>query len=204
MPTHFDWSSLTDAGLSLSCRLVPSAVQCRLPTALLPRPSPTAVSLSSFFQLLDWRSLPTSDHVEISSPKPLSGFALKQTKGSSAWRTTYIVSQGDRVTVSFLGSLDSSQYSGRSQQCCSFDGLGLSSDFHFFQSSSKTLETVPSVPITTGNTVVHMFHCFFHSLSRSNSLFIFSFIITVVVTVLFFNFYNYVISWIIIIIISRW
>ena len=35
--------------------------------------------------------LPTSGHVDISSPNPLSGFVPKQTKGSSAWRTTYIV-----------------------------------------------------------------------------------------------------------------
>ena len=54
------------------------------------RPSPTA-SLSSFVQLSDWRSLPTSGHVEISGPNSLSGFAPKQTKGSSDWRTTYIV-----------------------------------------------------------------------------------------------------------------
>ena len=35
--------------------------------------------------------LPTSGHVEISSPNPLFSFAPKQTKGSSAWRTTYVV-----------------------------------------------------------------------------------------------------------------
>ena len=35
--------------------------------------------------------LPTSGHVELSSPNPLSGFAPKQTKRSSAWQTTYIV-----------------------------------------------------------------------------------------------------------------
>ena len=37
------------------------------------------------------RSLPTSGRVEISSPNPLSGFEPKQTKESSAWRTTYKV-----------------------------------------------------------------------------------------------------------------
>ena len=37
--------------------------------------------------------LPTSGRVEISSPNTLSGFAPKQTKGSSTWRTTDIVLQ---------------------------------------------------------------------------------------------------------------
>ena len=39
---------------SISCRLVSSVVRCRLPTALLPRPSLTP--LGSFFQLFDSRS----------------------------------------------------------------------------------------------------------------------------------------------------
>ena len=79
MPTHLD-SLLLD---SISCRLVSSAVRCRLPTAPLRRPSPTP-SLSSFFQLPDWRSLayfrPRRDLVL----RPLFGFTPKQTKGSSA------------------------------------------------------------------------------------------------------------------------
>ena len=85
----------------ISCRLVSSAVRCRLPTA--PSPSPVAKCFSelllptpsSGFLLStpDGRSLPTSSRVEISGPNPLSGFAPKQTKGSFAWRTTYIVSQ---------------------------------------------------------------------------------------------------------------
>ena len=85
MPTYPDrYSSLlwtlSHANSSLCCPVstVLSIVRRQLPS-------------SSFVQLSDWRSLPTSGHVEISSPNPLSGFAPKQTKGSSAWRTTYIV-----------------------------------------------------------------------------------------------------------------
>ena len=74
---------------SLSCRLVTSAVRCRQDTHVTLRQLP---SLSSFVQLPQWRSLPTSGRVEISSPNPSSGFAPKQTKESSAWWTTYIVS----------------------------------------------------------------------------------------------------------------
>ena len=51
--------------------------------------------LSPFVSLSDWRSLPTSGHAEISSPKPFSGFAPKQTKELSAWWTTYIVLQAE-------------------------------------------------------------------------------------------------------------
>ena len=60
-------------------------------SATLRRPSPTAFS-EFLCPAPHWRSLPTSGRVEISSPNPLSGFAPKQTKGSSAWRTTYMVS----------------------------------------------------------------------------------------------------------------
>ena len=55
MPTRLDWSSLTAAGLYLMPTGL-SAVRCRLPTALLHLPSPTAFS-ASLFQLLDSHSL---------------------------------------------------------------------------------------------------------------------------------------------------
>ena len=106
-PTHLDWSSLTAAGLSLSCRQVSSAVQCRLPTAILGFPSSTAFSLArrqlpslgSFFQLpLAFPCLlPVASRSRVQNP--LSGFAPKQTKGSSARRTTYIVSHVVRLVI---------------------------------------------------------------------------------------------------------
>ena len=65
----------------LSCRLVTSAVRCRLATRVTLRQPP---SLSSFVQL-SLVPLPTSGRVEIAG----SGLCL----GSSAWRTTYIVLQ---------------------------------------------------------------------------------------------------------------
>ena len=74
------WTSSHPTGLTV--------VRCRLPC---PSSVANCLLLNHFFQLSDWRSLPTSGHVEISSPNHLSGFAPKQTKGSSAWRTTYIV-----------------------------------------------------------------------------------------------------------------
>ena len=62
---------------------------CSVSTGHLRHPSPTLmwVPLSNSSRV----PLPTSGHVEISKPNPLSGFAPKQTKGSSAWRTIYIV-----------------------------------------------------------------------------------------------------------------
>ena len=84
MLTHLDWSSLTAAGLylmptGLFCCPV-STANCQLPLCVSRR------------ELLTRVPLPTSGRIEISSLNPLSGFAPKQTKGSSAWRTTYIVS----------------------------------------------------------------------------------------------------------------
>ena len=81
---------LTAPGLYLN-RLVSSAVRCRLPFCVTLR---QLLSLGSFFQLPYLAfpfPLPVSS--KISSINPLSDFAPKQTKGSSAWRTTYIVSQ---------------------------------------------------------------------------------------------------------------
>ena len=54
-----------------------SDVRCRLPTATLRLPSPTA--FSEFLCPTPYlRSLPTSGRIEISSPNPLSGFGPKQ------------------------------------------------------------------------------------------------------------------------------
>ena len=87
MQTHLDRSSFTGTGLThVDCSLLLSVVDCPLAS-----PFANCLLLSPFVSLSDWHSLPTSGHVEISSPNPLSGFAPKQTKGSSAWRTTYIV-----------------------------------------------------------------------------------------------------------------
>ena len=52
---------------------------------------------------------------------------------------------------------DSSQYSGRSQQCCSLDGLHSSSNLQVLQ---FPLVTVPKAPITIGLIVTLMFHSF--------------------------------------------
>ena len=81
------------------------------PSATFHRPS---LPLGSFVQLSDGRSLSTYGRVEISSPNPLSAFAPKQTKGSSAWRTIYIVSQEKNNTTSrksykFISSFHSYQ-----------------------------------------------------------------------------------------------
>ena len=82
IPTHLDWSSLTAAGLYFMPTGL-SAVRCRLPTALLRLPSPTA---SSRFLLPapDWRSLANFRSRRDLELRPLFGFAPKQTKGSSA------------------------------------------------------------------------------------------------------------------------
>ena len=88
MPIHLDLSFLTAARPYL-IRLVSllSGVDF-----ICHSPSPTA--FPEFLCPTPYsRSLPTSGCVEISSPNPLSGFMPKQTKESSAWMTTYIVSQ---------------------------------------------------------------------------------------------------------------
>ena len=123
MPTHLSPSSslltVVDSGLrthlspdSISRRLVSSAVRCQLALCVSVRQLP---SLGSFFQLLNGVPFPTafSDvplptalaslgsafflplpvSSEISILSPLFGFAPRQTKGSSAQRTTHIVSQ---------------------------------------------------------------------------------------------------------------
>ena len=55
-----------------------SLLRCRLPSRVTLRQPP---SLSSFVQLSDRRSLPTSGHAEISSQKPFVWFRTKTDKG---------------------------------------------------------------------------------------------------------------------------
>ena len=88
MPNYPDQSSsllgtLSHAKSSLCCPVSTGlSVVCR-----------QLLLLSPFVSLSDWHSLHPFCHVEISGPNPLPVFAPKQTKGSSAWRTTYIVLQ---------------------------------------------------------------------------------------------------------------
>ena len=70
MPTYPDRSSSLDP---ISCRLV--FLLSRVGSSVR-RPSPTPSS-SSFVQLSDWRSRPTSGHAEILSPKPFVWFRAK-------------------------------------------------------------------------------------------------------------------------------
>ena len=99
MPTHLDRSSLTALVLSL---MPIGHFCCPVSTGHSCHPSPTAFC-RFLFPIPDSRSLPTSGRVEISSPNPLSGFAPKQTKGSSAWRITYIVLQRDLKIKNVIG-----------------------------------------------------------------------------------------------------
>ena len=114
--THLDWSSLTAAG---PCLMPPGlfAVWSRLATHVTLR---QLLSVGPFVQLLLAFPCLLPGCVEMSSPNPLSGFAPKQTKGSSAWRTTYIVLQSDteRNIVPWLQNL---LLSGRAVQHFSYD-----------------------------------------------------------------------------------
>ena len=100
MPTHLDRSSFTGTGL------LTSAVRCWLATRVTLRQLP---SQSSFVQLLS-RSLTHFRSRRDHELRPLFGFAPKQTKGSSAWRTTYIVYTGkighDDPSPLALGGVD--------------------------------------------------------------------------------------------------
>ena len=55
----------------------------------------------------------------------------------------------------------SSQYSGRSQYCCSLDGLHSSTNFKCSSPFNNPLVTVPKAPITIGIIVTCIFHIFF-------------------------------------------
>ena len=83
-PTYPDRFSSPHANSSLCCPVSSalSVVRRQLPSS------------SPFFSLSDWRSLsplPVTPRSRVQNP--LSGFAPKQTKESSAWRTSYIVLQ---------------------------------------------------------------------------------------------------------------
>ena len=75
-----------------------SAVRCRLATRVTLRQLP---SPSSFVQFLS-RSLIHFRSRRDRGLRPLFGFAPKQTKGSSAWRTTYIVLQTQDLGFSYV------------------------------------------------------------------------------------------------------
>ena len=92
MPTHLDRSFLTALD-PISCQMVSvlSGVDWPLASPFANRPLQVP-----FVSLSDWNPLPTFGYFVISSPNPLSDFAPKQTKGSSAWRTTDIVLQQDK------------------------------------------------------------------------------------------------------------
>ena len=88
MPTHLDRSSLTATGLThtnwpLLLSLVDWSLASPFANCLL------WVPLSNYY----WRSLTHFRSRRDRGLRPLFGFAPKHTKGSSAWRTTYIVLQ---------------------------------------------------------------------------------------------------------------
>ena len=88
-------TKIEECWLILTAGLMPTGLFCcPVLTANCPSASPVANSFSGFLcpTPLTRVPLPTSSYVEISSPNSLFDFAPKQTKGSSAWRTTYIVS----------------------------------------------------------------------------------------------------------------
>ena len=66
-----------------------SGVRCRLPPSVVPRQLPSSQSPCPTNTLLTSPS--TSGHARSQVQNPLSGFAPKQTKESSAWRATYLV-----------------------------------------------------------------------------------------------------------------
>ena len=95
MPTHLDRFSFTGPGLTYA----DWSLCCPVSTGHSRHPSPTA-----FFELLLSHSLTgvpflTSPHPRSRVQNPLSGFAPKQTKESSAWWTTYIVLHPDDHSV---------------------------------------------------------------------------------------------------------
>ena len=81
--THCRWT------LSHAASPLCFGVRCRLPLSVVPR------QLSAPFsnQLSSRLPLPLPDTARSQVQNPLSGFAPKQTKESSAWRATYIVLQ---------------------------------------------------------------------------------------------------------------
>ena len=89
------WISSENSTTLLECQALDlissnSSLCCPVLTGHSRHPSPTPSS-SPFVQLSSRIPLPTSGHPRSRVQNPLSGFAPKQTKESSAWRTTYIV-----------------------------------------------------------------------------------------------------------------
>ena len=68
-----------------------SSDRCRLPLSVVPRQLPTLSPFLSHSLTGVPSPLPVTSRSQVQNP--LSGFAPKQTKESSAWRTTYIVLQ---------------------------------------------------------------------------------------------------------------
>ena len=66
-----------------------TGIHCRLPLSVSRRQLPS----SSFVRLSSRVPLPLPDTARSQVQNPLSGFAPKQTKESSAWQATYIVLQ---------------------------------------------------------------------------------------------------------------
>ena len=93
------WTSSHPTGLS--------AVRCRLSSRVT---LPQLPSSSPFVQLSSRVPLPTSSHPRSRVQNPLSGFAPKQTKESSAWRTTYIVLQMTDGTAHYAEKVGDTQH----------------------------------------------------------------------------------------------
>ena len=72
------------------------------------------------------------------------------------------------------GLQDSSQDSGRSQQCCHLDSLYRPPTSKSSRPFNNPWVIVPKEPITIGTIVTFMFHSFFNSLARSRYLSFFS------------------------------
>ena len=73
-----------------------------------------------------------------------------------------------------LGLQDSSQDSGRSQQCCRVDGLYPSANLQVLQAFKNPLVIAHKARITIDIIVTFMFHSFLNSLARSRYLSFFS------------------------------
>ena len=83
---------------SISCPLVTSAVRCRLPNCHSASPVANCllwVPLSNSY----WRPLAYFRPRRDLESRPLFGFAPKQTKRSSAWRTPFIVSHPNKLYI---------------------------------------------------------------------------------------------------------
>ena len=96
------------------------------------------------------------------------------------------------MTASLLKTTVSSQYSGRSQQCCNLDGFHSSSNFQFLQSFSYCTKItnynwynchlhVPNASIMIGIIVTSMFHSFFNSLARSRLLLLLLLLLNIII-----------------------